>query len=50
MMLAWLGEQDKAQKLNESVGDVIKEGRVRTYDMGGTSKTLEMAEAIAEKL
>jgi isocitrate/isopropylmalate dehydrogenase len=28
---------------------VIAEGKVRTYDLGGNSSTLEMAEAIAEK-
>jgi isocitrate dehydrogenase (NAD+) len=50
MMLDWLGETGKAGKLETAVAQVIKEGQVRTYDMGGTSKTLEMAEAIAEKL
>jgi len=29
---------------------VIKEGAVRTYDMGGTVTTLRMAEAIAARL
>jgi 3-isopropylmalate dehydrogenase len=32
------------------VAQVIKEGKVRTYDMGGSSTTLQMAQAIAEKL
>lgn len=50
MMLDWLGEQEKAEKLDNAVADVIREGKVRTYDMGGNSKTLEMAEAIAVKL
>lgn len=50
MMLSWLGEQEKAEKLDATVAEVIREGRVRTYDMGGTNKTLEMAEAIAERL
>ena len=50
MMLAWLGEQEKAQKLDQTVAEVIREGQVRTYDMGGVNKTLEMAETIAEKL
>ncbi|MBZ5535134.1 MAG: isocitrate/isopropylmalate dehydrogenase family protein [Acidobacteriia bacterium] len=50
MMLDWLGETEKAGKLERAVAHVIKEGQVRTYDMRGTSKTLEMAEAIAEKL
>jgi isocitrate dehydrogenase (NAD+) len=50
MMLDWLGETEKARNLETAVAQVIKEGKVRTYDMGGTSKTLEMAESIAEKL
>jgi len=29
---------------------VIKEGKVRTYDMGGDDTTLDMADAIAAKI
>jgi len=29
---------------------VIKEGKVRTYDMGGKSTTLEVGQAVAAKL
>ena len=50
MMLDWLGETDKAAQLEGAVADVIEEGKVRTYDMGGDSSTLEVAEAIATKL
>jgi isocitrate/isopropylmalate dehydrogenase len=50
MMLEWLGEGDKARRLDEAVGAVLREGRVRTYDMGGTATTLEMAEAVAANL
>lgn len=50
MMLEWLGETEKARNLEDAVAAVIKEGKVRTYDMGGNSKTFEMAKAIAEKL
>ncbi len=50
MMLDWLGEQEMADRLENAVAEVIREGKVRTYDMGGTSSTMEMAEAIAEKL
>jgi len=50
MMLDWLGETEKADKIEKATAEVIKEGQVRTYDMGGSSKTLEMAEAIAKKL
>jgi 3-isopropylmalate dehydrogenase len=50
MMLDWLGETQKARRLEQAVATVIKEGRVRTYDMGGSAGTMEMAEAIASKL
>jgi 3-isopropylmalate dehydrogenase len=50
MMLDWLGEKEKAERLEQAVATVIKEGKVRTYDMGGTHTTLQMAEAIAAKL
>jgi 3-isopropylmalate dehydrogenase len=50
MMLEWLGENFRAIALEEAVASVIKEGKIRTYDMGGNNSTLEMAEAIAEKL
>jgi len=50
MMLDWLGEKDKAARLEAASAAVIAEGRVRTYDMGGSSTTLEMGRAIAAKL
>lgn len=50
MMLEWLGETQKAQRLEEAVAKVVREGEVRTYDMGGSSRTLELAQAISSKL
>lgn len=50
MMLEWLGEVEKARRVEAAVADVIKEGKVRTYDMGGTAGTLDMARAIAGKV
>lgn len=47
MMLDWLGETAKAKALGNAVAKVIKQGRVRTYDMGGSHTTREMAEAIS---
>jgi isocitrate/isopropylmalate dehydrogenase len=49
MMLEWLGETKSAERLEQAVYSVIKEGKVRTYDMGGNASSLEMAEAIAQK-
>ena len=42
-------EAAKAEKLEKAVAGVIEEGKVRTYDMGGASTTLEMGQAIARK-
>ncbi|HEX9654793.1 MAG TPA: isocitrate/isopropylmalate dehydrogenase family protein [bacterium] len=58
LMLDWLsgtdplrGKENKmAERLEKSIAAVIKEGKVRTYDMGGNSSTLEVAEEVARKL
>jgi 3-isopropylmalate dehydrogenase len=50
LMLEYLGENDTAVKLEAAVAEVIKEGKVRTYDMGGKSTTLDVANAVAAKL
>jgi isocitrate/isopropylmalate dehydrogenase len=49
MMLDWLGETAKGDRLERAVASVIEEGRVRTYDMGGTHTTIDMGDAIARK-
>ena len=50
MMLDWLGEEEKGERLERAVAAVIAEGKVRTYDMGGGASTLDVAKAIAGKL
>ncbi len=57
MMVEWLGERYSDEKLlegarlmEEAVIKVMKDGSVRTYDMGGDSKCSEMGTAIAEAL
>lgn len=50
MMLDWLEEKEKAAAIEAAVAAVIREGKVRTYDMGGTNSTLELAEAVAARL
>jgi len=47
LMLDWLGETEKAAHLDHAIAHVIKEGKKKTYDMGGSNTTLEVAEAIA---
>ena len=41
LMLEWLGETEKAKALEAAVAEVISEGKVRTYDMGGKATTLD---------
>ena len=50
MMLDWLGETDKGAAVEAATAAVILEGKVRTYDMGGSSTTLDLAKAIASKI
>ena len=50
LMLDWLGETDTARALEQAVADVIAEGKVRTYDLGGDAGTLDVARAVAERL
>ena len=47
MMLDYLGEAEKAERIERAVARVISEKRVRTYDMGGSSTTTDMADAVA---
>lgn len=50
MMLDWLGESEMAAALENAIAGVILDGKVRTYDMGGDSSTLDVAKAVAERL
>jgi 3-isopropylmalate dehydrogenase len=50
MMLDWLNEKEMAQKIDNAVAEVIKEGKARTYDMGGNTSTTGMAAAICSKI
>jgi len=50
LMLDWLGKTETAQALEQAIADTIAEGKVRTYDMGGDSGTLDMARAVADRL
>ncbi len=50
LMFDWLGELAMGAKLEKAVATVIKEGKVRTYDMGGRNTSLEVAEEVACKV
>lgn len=50
MLLEFLGETRAAEKVEKAVIEVLREGKVKTYDLGGSATTSQMAEAIAEKV
>ncbi len=61
MMLDHIDEADRAERMRKAVGDVIAEGKVRTYDMSrmtggadvigkGAATTTQMTDAIIAKL
>jgi 3-isopropylmalate dehydrogenase len=61
MMLEHVDELDKARRIREAIAAVIKEGRVRTYDMmrllgsgkvigQGAASTVQMTDAVLAKL
>ena len=49
LMMDWLGEKKYAKHLDDAVSAVVKEGKIKTYDMGGKNTTLQVAEEIAKK-
>ena len=61
MMVEHVGENDKAERIRNAVAGVVKEGKVRTYDMmrisggaksigQGAASTVQMTDAILAKL
>ena len=49
LMLDWLGEKEDALKLDKAISTVIKEGNVKTYDLGGNNTSLDVAKEMAKK-
>jgi len=50
LMLDWLGEEQLGNRVDRAVAQVVAEGKIKTYDMGGTNTTLEMGRAVADHL
>jgi 3-isopropylmalate dehydrogenase len=61
MMLEHVGEMDKARRIRDAISAVVKEGKVRTYDMmrltggskaisQGAASTTQMADAVLAKI
>jgi 3-isopropylmalate dehydrogenase len=50
MMLEWLGESEMARNIEQAVAGVVELGTARSYDMGGSASTTDVAQAVAEAL
>jgi 3-isopropylmalate dehydrogenase len=61
MMLEHIGEIEKARRIRNAIAAVVKEGKVRTYDMmripggakaisQGAASTVEMTDAVLDKI
>ena len=50
LMLDYLEEKELAQRLEKAIARVIEEGKFRTYDLGGTASTLDVAREVAKKV
>jgi 3-isopropylmalate dehydrogenase len=50
LMLEWLRENEAAEKVERAVMAVLEEGKIRTPDIGGASKTSQVGDAVARKV
>ena len=50
MMLDWLKEDQAAKMVEEAVLKVLKDGKVKTPDLGGKNKTSEFADAVSKAI
>jgi tartrate dehydrogenase/decarboxylase/D-malate dehydrogenase len=50
MLLDEIGEKHASESVISAIESVLKEGKVRTYDLGGSSKTNEVGDAIVDKI
>ncbi len=50
MMLEHLGEPDAGRRIRQVVEDTLREGKVRTRDLGGNASTQAFADAVSRRL
>lgn len=50
MMLNYLGEYEAEEKLNSAILDMLNEAKTLTPDLGGSSTTMEVSDAIKNKM
>jgi isocitrate dehydrogenase (NAD+) len=50
LMLDHIGERERAQRIRTALTNVLKDGRVRTRDLGGTATTTEFTDAVCKEV
>ena len=50
LMLDYLGETETANMIENGIARTIEEGKVKTYDMGGSNTSLEVAEEVVKNM
>ena len=50
MLLEHIGNSDAASRIRRAVASIIREGKHVTYDLGGTSSTSQMTDAVVAAL
>lgn len=50
LMIDYLGEKSAATKIEKAVIEVLREGKIRTKDLGGSATTSQMSDEIAKKV
>ncbi|MCJ7721762.1 isocitrate/isopropylmalate family dehydrogenase, partial [Candidatus Bathyarchaeota archaeon] len=50
MMLDYLGENRRAERIENAIVNVLKEGKVLTPDLGGSSSTKQVTDALIAAL
>src|SRR3989338_4738793 len=50
MMLEEIGQPKAGEQIVNAIQEVLKEGKVKTKDLGGNAKTAEMGDAVVKKL
>ncbi len=50
MMMDWMGYVDASAAIEKAVNTVLEEGKVLTYDLGGSAKCSEVGKEIASKI
>lgn len=50
MMLEFLGAEEEADVIMDAIKVILREGKIKTYDLGGHSSTTEVGQAIIEAI